>query len=289
MLNLIRSNLFRMVHTKSVIVVFALLMLMSFISGSLAADESWQMIEQIEESNRAEGGEIYNETKEEPGDFGIYSDTPLNSDGTLKDYVYIYSSDLSSGIVVLFILIGAVLFFRADEKNGFIKNIAGQTKHKYNILLSKLAVTGVYTFVCMFCYMVIGYIAFATGIILDGSISFGIEYLPEAIKVFALQYLLYMAFISGLLLVTEFTKSTSAGITIGLLETMGFGKLFVTITQKVFNTDFDISKYYISTNILKVNMDAQADVLKFALGIGIVYFILYNVLNVLWFSKKDIV
>ena len=289
MLNLIRSNLFRMVHTKSVIVVFALLMLMSFISGSLAADESWQMIEQIEESNRAAGGEIYNETKEEHGDFGIYSDTPLNSDGTLKDYVYIYSSDLSSGIVVLFILIGAVLFFRADEKNGFIKNIAGQTKHKYNILLSKLAVTGVYTFVCMFCYMVIGYIAFATGVILDGSISFGIEYLPEAIKVFALQYLLYMAFISGLLLVTEFTKSTSAGITIGLLETMGFGKLFVTITQKVFNTDFDISKYYISTNILKVNMDAQADVLKFALGIGIVYFILYNVLNVLWFSKKDIV
>ena len=52
--------------------------------------------------------------------------------------------------------------------------------------------------------MVIGYIAFATGVILDGSISFGIEYLPEAIKVFALQYLLYMAFISGLLLVTEF-------------------------------------------------------------------------------------
>ncbi len=289
MLNLIRSNLFRMVHTKSVIVVFALLMLMSFISGSLAADESWQMIEQIEESNRAAGGEIYNETKEEHGDFGIYSDIPLNSDGTLKDYVYIYSSDLSSGIVVLFILIGAVLFFRSDEKNGFIKNIAGQTKHKYNILLSKLAVTGFYTFVCMFCYMVIGYIAFATGVILDGSISFGIEYLPEAIKVFALQYLLYMAFISGLLLVTEFTKSTSAGITIGLLETMGFGKLFVTITQKVFNTDFDISKYYISTNILKVNMDAQADVLKFALGIGIVYFILYNVLNVLWFSKKDIV
>ncbi len=289
MLNLIRSNLFRMVHTKSVIVIFALLMLMSFISGSLAADESWQMIEQIEESNGAAGGEIYNETKEEQGDFGIYSDTPLNSDGTLKDYVYIYSSDLSSGIVVLFILIGAVLFFRADEKNGFIKNIAGQTKHKYNILLSKLAVTGVYTFVCMFCYMVIGYIAFATGIILDGSISFGIEYLPEAIKVFALQYLLYMAFISGLLLVTEFTKSTSAGITIGFLGIMGFSKLFVAITQKVFNTDFDISKYYISTNILKVNMDAQADVLKFALGIGIVYFILYNVLNVLWFSKKDIV
>ncbi len=65
--------------------------------------------------------------------------------------------------------------------------------------------------------------------------------------------------------------------------------LFVAIVQKIFNTDFNISKYYISTNILKVNMDAGADVFKFALGIGIVYFILYNVLNVLWFSKRDVV
>lgn len=98
-----------------------------------------------------------------------------------------------------------------------------------------------------------------------------------------------MAFISGLLLVTELTKSTAAGVTIGLLGIMGFGMLFVAIVQKIFNTDFNISKYYISTNILKVNMDAGADVFKFALGIGIVYFILYNVLNVLWFSKRDVV
>lgn len=294
MLNLIRSNLFRMVHTKSVIVVFAILMLMSFVSSNLSADESREMIKQIEEmqekeSNGDTDGKIYGETGEEPGDFGIYVNTPVNSDGTLKDYVYIYCSDLSSGFLLLFILVGAVLFFRADEKNGFIKNIAGQTRHKYNILLAKLAVTGVYTFICMFCYMLVGYITFAMGIASDSVLSFGLEYLPEAIKVFALQYFLYMAFISGLLLVTEFTKSTATGITIGLLGIMGFGRLFVVIVQKIFNTDFDISKYYISTNILKVNMDVQADVLKFALGIGVVYFILYNVLNVLWFSKRDII
>ncbi len=293
MLNLIRSNLFRMIHTKSIIVVFAILMGMSLISGSLSADESRQLIKQMEEmqeneSNRDTDSKIYSETKEEPGDFGIYVNTPVNSDGTLKDYVYVYCSELSSGLLVLFILIGAVLFFRADEKNGFIKNIAGQTRHKYNILFAKLAVIGIYTFICMFCYMLTGYIAFVTGVTGSG-VSFGIKYLPEAIKVFALQYLLYMAFISGLLLVTELTKSTAAGVTIGLLGIMGFGMLFVAIVQKIFNTDFNISKYYISTNILKVNMDAGADVFKFALGTGIVYFILYNVLNVLWFSKRDVV
>ena len=97
MLNLIRSNLFRMVHTKSIIVVFAILMGMSLISGSLSADESRQLIKQMEEmqeneSNRDTDSKIYSETKEEPGDFGIYVNTPVNSDGTLKDYVYVYCS-----------------------------------------------------------------------------------------------------------------------------------------------------------------------------------------------------
>ncbi len=284
MLNLIRMNLFRMVHTKSVIVVFIVLMLFANISSCLTAGESIEMAKEMKE-----GQVEFYEPDAASGDFGIYINTPVKSDGTLKEYVYVYCSDLSSGILLLFILIGAVLFFRSDEKNGFIKNIAGQTKYKHNIMLSKLVAVGIYTFVCMFCYMLIGYLTFVTGIALvEGGISFGIKYLPEAIKIFALQYL-YMAFISGLLLITEVTKSTAAGITAGSFGIMGFGMLFVTISQKVFNTDFDISKYYISTNISKVNMDAGADIIKFALGIGIVYFIIYNVLNFLWFLKKDVV
>ncbi len=284
MLNLIRMNLFRMVHTKSVIVVFAVLMFFAHISSCLTADESIEMAKEMKK-----GQVEFYEPDAASGDFGIYINTPVKSDGTLKEYVYVYCSDLSSGILLLFILIGAVLFFRGDEKNGFIKNIAGQTKYKYNILISKLVVIGIYTFVCMLCYMLMGYLTFVTGIALvDGGISFGIEYLPEAIKVFALQYLLYMAFMSGLLLITEVTKSTASGITIGMCAAMGFGTLFVAIVQKVFNTDFDISKYYINTNISKVNMDAGADIIKFALGIGIVYFIIYNALNLLWFSKRDI-
>ncbi|MFG6328342.1 MAG: ABC transporter permease, partial [Lachnospiraceae bacterium] len=208
MLNLIRMNLFRMVHTKSVIVVFIVLMLFANISSclTLTAGESIEMAKEMKE-----GQVEFYEPDAASGDFGIYINTPVKSDGTLKEYVYVYFS-ISSGLLLLFILIGAVLFFRGDEKNGFIKNIAGQTKHKHNIMLSKLVAVGIYTFVCMFCYMLIGYLTFVTEIALvEGGISFGIKYLPEAIKIFALQYLLHMAFISGLLLITEVTKSTAAG------------------------------------------------------------------------------
>lgn len=326
-LNLIRMNLFRMIHTKCVIVVFVLLMGFSVISGCMSAYDSKEMVKEIEKQKEEDKTEIRKLTKQEEEEIkkkaameeaakkeakdngedsatyeagyefgeqmsenvGIYINTPVDGDGNLKDYVFMYCSELSSCLLLMFILIGAVLFFRGDEKDGFLKNIAGQTKHRYNIFFARLITVGIYTFVCMLCYMCVEYLAFKFGFIMEGSINFGINYLPEAIKIFALQYLLHMAFISGLLLITEVTKSTAAGLTIGLLGVMGFGFLFASIVQKIFHIGFDLNKYFINTNISHVNMGAAHNTIVFALGIGIVFFILYNVLNVLWFSRRDIV
>jgi len=49
MLNLIRMNLFRMVHTKSVIVVFIVLMLFANISSCLTAGESIEIAKEMKE------------------------------------------------------------------------------------------------------------------------------------------------------------------------------------------------------------------------------------------------
>lgn len=49
MLNLIRMNLFRMVHTRGLIVVFVLLMGFSVLNGSMSAYYSEEMAKEIEE------------------------------------------------------------------------------------------------------------------------------------------------------------------------------------------------------------------------------------------------
>lgn len=49
MLNLIRMNLFRMIRTRGVIVVFFLLMGFSVLSGSMSAYDSEEMAKEIEE------------------------------------------------------------------------------------------------------------------------------------------------------------------------------------------------------------------------------------------------
>ena len=137
MLNLIRMNLFRMVHTRGLIVVFVLLMGFSVLNGSMSAYYSEEMAKEIEEqktgAQQENPGLVIEENGEQIESVGITINTPIEEDGSLSDYIFIYCEELSSGILLLFILIGAVLFFRGDEKCGFLKNIAGQTKHRYNI------------------------------------------------------------------------------------------------------------------------------------------------------------
>ena len=140
MLNLIRMNLFRMVHTRGVIVVFVLLMGFSVLSGSMSVYDSEEMAKAIEEqktgAQQENPGLVVEENGEQIGSVGITIHTPIEEDGSLSDYIFIYCEELSSGILLLFILIGAVLFFRGDEKCGFLKNIAGHTNHRYNIFFS---------------------------------------------------------------------------------------------------------------------------------------------------------
>jgi len=292
MLNLIRMNLFRMIRTRGVIVVFFLLMGFSVLSGSMSAYDSEEMAKEIEEQKTSvqqeNPGLVVEENGEKIAEVGITIQTPVEEDGSLSDYIFIYCEELSSGVLLLFILIGAVLFFIGDEKCGFLKNIAGQTKHRYNIFFSKLIAVGIYTFVCMVCYMFVEYIIFNTLIEVD--INFGMEHIPEALKVFALEYLIHMALISGLLLITELTKSTAASITIGILSVMGIcGMFFSGIVHKIFHTNFNIAKYYLTTSMSNINIGMDWDIIKLALGVGITFFIIYNVANVYWFSHKDIV
>lgn len=214
--------------------------------------------------------------------------TPLYPDGTLQDYLLLYCEELNSGILVIFFLIAAIIFFWADERNGFVKNIAGQTRHKSAIFLSKLLVIGIFVFASMLCYLLVEYLSFRCGLA-DADIRFGMERLPEACKVFATEYLLYMAYISGLLLLTEVTKSTAVSITMGILGITGFGLLLSGVIMKIFHTDFDVSKYYINTCITTVGFGEGGEVFRFALCIGGIFLVFYTALHVYWFVKRDIV
>lgn len=380
MLNLLRMNLFRMVHTRSIIVIFALMMGFAVCNACMSAVESQEAMEWYkkdaqgmesgdagsdmagdgadmqeigytagdgskadtqeagagnavdmqgadgsgsksdmqgagidaddmagdgskpvqEEDEEIQGiGEdikgdnvVYNigyEMGQKGGNMGVYLETLLYPDGRIQEYLMLYGAELSSGILLLFLLIASIIFFWGDEKNGFVKNIAGQTRHKGEIFLSKLIAIGIFTLASMICYMLVEFASFRCSWLLGVDISFGMEHFKEACKVFATQYLLYMAYISGLLLLTEVTRGIAVSITIGLLGILGFGIIFSAMVQKIFHTDFQMVKYFVNTSISDVNMYVGWDVFRLALWVGGIFLVVYNALHMCWFVKKDIV
>ena len=216
--------------------------------------------------------------------FGIYSNQPIRPDGTVSSYIAYLYEDISSGILLIFMTIAIVLFFNREQNSGFVKNIAAKSVSRASIYFSK--------FISMILYMLFTFvvIAIAEYIALmayyHGDLTFGMDVMDEFLPKILVIILLHIAFLSGVVMVTTLTKSSTMGITIGMLANTGFSSFIVLFVRAKF--DFDISDYLINYNLTRVNLDSGSDVVNHALLVGIITIIVYNVIGCTWFSKRDI-
>ena len=58
----------------------------------------------------------------------------------------IYSFFMSSGIYLFFSVIFTMIFALSENKNGYIKNIGGQVRHRWQLFVSKLTAIFIYIF-----------------------------------------------------------------------------------------------------------------------------------------------
>ncbi len=293
MLNLIRMNLYRMFRTRSIIILFAL----TFSFGLLAAYmETVDMEEFSEVQMKTPGGEKSLEISGKEGqedsqeesvdfEFGIYVNPPVTENGKPASLVKFLLSDISSGIVLLFVSIGTVLFINGEKKSGFLKNIAGQTRHKANIYLSKLVVLALYTLLSVLLYCL------GQGILLmlhyKGAMVFGLSDLGELLPLFGLQFLLHLAFVSAVSLLTLLTGSSTIGITVAILDCCGVFQLLTGFIALKF--DWNPAKYLLINNIKTVALTAAKEDIWRALAVGLCFLVIYTGLGAGWFVKKDVV
>lgn len=216
--------------------------------------------------------------------FGIYSNQPIRADGTVSSYLAYLYEDISSGIILIFLTIAVVLFFNREQNSGFIKNIASKSTSRISIYFSK--------FVSMILYMILTFLVIAVGeyialmLYYDGDLTFGMDVMGDFLPRMGILLLLHIAFLSGVVMVTTITKSSTMGITIGMLANTGFSAFIVLFIKAKF--DFDISKYLINYNLTRVNLDSNNEIVNHALLVGIITIIVYNVIGCTWFAKKDI-
>lgn len=305
MLNLIRMNSYRTVHMACMYVLLVIVCIFSMfsiatISMTSEEIESGEYVDYESVSDAMEAGwndaamengdvdsligEVENEDEEVMINLGIVSEQPIRADGTVTSYLDYLYQDMTSGILLIFMTIAVVLFFNREQNSGFIKNIASKSTSRINIYFSK--------FIVMIAYMLVAFLVMALAeyiclmIHYGGDLTFGKDVLGDFIPKIGVVFLLHIAFISGVAMITTLTKSSTMGITIGMLANTGFSA-FLTMPIKAL-LDFDIAKYLVTSNIGNVNLDSGTNVVTHALLVGIITIIVYNVIGCTWFAKKDI-
>lgn len=289
MFNLIKMELYRMFHSVSTWVILAFTVGIAFFCtvmtnmdlDAIAQDPAYAV--QMEE-------EIQTDTEgNEDREMGLYTETdPEWVIGKIDAGEFI-SSQLVSGLLVLLCVIFAAVFVNAEQKNGYIKNIAGAIPNRGALALSKLAALAVQTAVMIALFAVSETVL---GFILWGE-RFTVNVTAELLVFFGTQYLLHLGFAALMMFLCILTKSSAFGMTAGILMTMGiFVPFYSIINRAVYEIrpswEFDISLYMLDGNIGLAGLGADADVMVRAAAVGAAFIVLCALFSMLILKRRDV-
>ena len=306
MLNIIRMNWYRLWNTPSMIILLFLTAGMAFFSGTMEVEDV-KLMQENQEKNAVitvlpkEDTNTENTTSEETGEtddveIGLFVNTPYGEDEKPAEFLRFLIADMSAGMPLLFICIAVVLFANHEEKSGFIKNISGQVKHRSSIYIGKIAVMAIYIVLLLLVYGAVQYIALQIGF--KGEMNVGASLFPSFLKTFAVLYLLYLAFASGLMMLTAILKNNTIGIVTGLFSLCGVTGLllglFDTLLGKIVDFDtekFSFVKYSVSGCLREAGalFGSSADGMVRMIVVGIIFLIVYNGIGNCVFAKRDVV
>lgn len=280
MFNLIKMDLYRLIHSASTWILIAFTVLAAIFSIAMT-----DMDIQASLDNPAPAVQDTSQNTL----VGIYvTENPEWAAGKIElgDVV---SMEVQSGLTAILCVIFAALFANADQKNGYIKNIAGQFPGRAKLVLSKSLVIAVQVFVILsvFCGT-----AAAFSFLFWGSKVY-LASLPSLLKVFGVQYLLHSGTAALIMFFTVLTKSTAFGSTAGILICSGLTTyLYSGINQAVSairpEWNFDISNYMLESSIRLTGIDSVSDVMVRGTAVGAVFITLSIALAVITMKKRDI-
>ena len=296
MFNLIKMDLYRMFHSVSTWVILLLTVGVAVfciaatnIDIELMAEDpqyAEKMLDETEEEEAAASQELQLGISAESDPHWIYGDIDAG------DFL---SIEIKSGIVTLLVVIFAAIFANAAQKNGYIKNVAGQLPDRGMLVLSQLAAMAVQILLMI---LIFAAVVVASGMIFWGDrVSFGS--VSDILRLLGIQYLLNMGFAALILFLTILTKSSAFSMTAGILMilrvlTPVYSIINRAVGQISSSWKFDINSYVLEGNINMAGIDASAEILIRAVVVGAVFLILSTVflkqhsVIVLILKKRDV-
>lgn len=281
MLNMIRMELFRMFKTKSLYVIWMVMIACVFLTNSLSAEEilTFSMEEKQEMYEAAMDGEA-------SGNLGMDVTLPTKPGADVSVFDGFYAN-VKGKFIALFMVIFTVLYATADITSGYVKNIAGQVRNRGNLIFAKAA--------ALLLYVVLTMLLFIGVQTLSNAISYqklvmgpGKEFFQYA----ALQTLLHFALITVIMCVAVVLRNNVISMMISVCLCMNVLVMLYGVVDKAVTKigiqDFHIMDYTVSGKIVNLGMNAAPKTMGMAVMVGVVFIVVMLAISMTVFQKRDI-
>lgn len=291
MLNVIKMDLYKMFKMKSfyvvtiIVMAFGIIMAMNLMPETSDTNTSSnKTVVESTDKNSASDSEDNSEVK-----IGVQIDT-TGIKNTTPNAVYVYGKLLSSGIYLLFSVIFVMIFVSSENKNGYIKNIGGQVRHRRQLFISKMAVIGIYT---VLFDLIMFLVEAVVWMICTKKISLGAGSFDGYISFIVFQMLLQYAFLMVCATIEAVIKNRVFGMTAAVCLSIGVGPFICMAidvgVHKLTGFTVEIEKYLITTKINSlVPGESMSQLLNLTMFV-IVYLVIAAAAGIISTEKRDMV
>lgn len=290
MFNLFRMDTYRLLHSKVTWVILVFVVALAIFSVVMTDSDIELMKEEAAEAGIGNSvGVTVQEEGEEARTFGIAiwpEDEWVSGNIEIGSLV---SAETQSGLLLLLISIFTAIFVHAEQKNGYIKNVAGMFPDRGRLVISKAVTIALYILIMLIVFMavmvIMGYALWGDGFYM-GSVS-------DLLQFFGVQYVLHLGISMLIMLLCILTRSSAFSMTAGILITAGLLAPVYSIVNKLVNDahsgwEFDLNRYTLDGCISMTQAGAGADVMMRAVLVGAAFIAVSILLSMAIMKKRDI-
>ena len=281
MLNIIKMDLYRMLKTKSMYVIWIVLAAILLITTSLCKTD-------YELSTEKDAMKQEQVTEPTVDNINVGMMVTLPTEPGEKVTVFdIFFANSQGKFYALFLVIFAVLFSTADISSGYIKNIGGQVGNRGSLIFSRSIALSVFTVLTMtgaFLFQA------AANCIVFGELEWGNT--KAILSYFVAELALHYALVLICMAIAIILKNNVISMVIAVCLSMNvmtivYGVINSAI-QKIGIQNFQIYKYTITGKLSLLPMNPSGNECLAAFGVAMVFIVIMISVSSVVFQKRDI-
>ena len=281
MLNIIKMDLYRMLKTKSMYVIWIVLAAILLITTSLCKTD----YELLTEKDAMKQEQVTEPTVD---NINVGMMVTLPTEPGEKVTVFdIFFANSQGKFYALFLVIFAVLFSTADISSGYIKNIGGQVGNRGSLIFSRSIALSVFTVLTMtgaFLFQA------AANCIVFGELEWGNTkvILSYFVAELALHYALVLICMAIAIILKNNVISMVIAVCLSMnVMTIVYGVINSAI-QKIGIQNFQIYKYTITGKLSLLPMNPSGNECLASFGVAMVFIVIMISVSSVVFQKRDI-